>query len=161
MCRRKGKRVLIAWSVRRPLVWLHLALSTLFGRGFAGYSFNAASRAPPPSPKHTPCLALLTVATTQCGDTCTIVWTMHHRRHTQHQHPPEAISNARAWLYARQGHASMVHLISQAQLLWHRRLFPLGHTPTTPCKRQFVHTRRDPNKVTMLPFANRGVSPSP
>lgn len=58
------------------------------------------------------------------------------------------ISNARADLYARQGYASMVHLISQAQLLWDRRLFPLGHTPTTPCKRQFVHTCRDPNNAT-------------
>jgi hypothetical protein len=161
MCRRKGKRVLIAWSVRRPLarcIWHYRRSWCVFLQDTAS-TLHQGRRHHRCKTRH--------------------VWPLDwgrdaRRRHTwfelrtpkytiiyQQQHLPGAIPNARAWLYARQGHASMVHVISQAQLLWHRRLFPLGHTPTTPCKRQFVHTRPDPNKVTMLPFANRGVSPSP
>ena len=152
MCRRKGKRVLIGWGVRRPLarcIWRYRSSSCVFSRIQLQRCIQGAA----------------TIAETHAmsglpgGGYCP-GW-RHHRRMNydpppptyQHQHTPAAIIlNARAELYARQGYASMVHLISQAQLLWDRRLFPLGHTPTTPCKRQFVHTRRDPNNASYATF---------
>jgi hypothetical protein len=63
-----------------------------------------------------------------------------------HQHLPGAMH---VQLYARQGHASMVHLISQAQLLWDRRLFPWGTRPQLPASACSSTPRRDPNNAAI------------
>lgn len=145
MCRRKGKRVLIGWSVRRPLaccIWHYRSCSCVFLQDTAS-TLHQERRHHRRNTRHVCSSHTIMI---QDEGTRGVELSVSNTPNIDTRLRP--ISNARADLYARHGYASMVHLISQAQLLWDRRLFPLGHTPTTPCKRLFVHTCRDPNNAT-------------